>query len=397
MELNEDPFFIDIHCLQNNHAGEMICGDVFLQRRVREDGRTIVVLSDGMGSGVKANILATLTSSMALNFTIGHKEVRQTAEIIMRTLPVCSVRKMSYSTFTIIDIEDNGLTTIVEYDNPRSLVLRGLDVFDPGWEDIQLDVDDKRVNVLHTCRFQAQKEDRIFFWSDGIVQAGMGTHTLPFGWELQGAVEYARRLVQNNPYTSSVKITRKLVSMAEQYDGGKPRDDTSCGVIYFREPRKLLLVSGPPFDVKSDLALAMKVQQFQGKKIIAGGTTAEIIARELALRFEAGMDIIDRELPPVSFVEGIDLVTEGILTLSKAGRILESYQSGDRLTLGAAHQMVKLLLESDHIHIIVGTGINVAHQDPSLPVELEIRRTIIKRMVKVLEERLLKQVDVEYV
>jgi hypothetical protein len=393
----EDNFFLDIHCQQSNHAGELICGDVFLSRRVREEGRTIVVLSDGMGSGVKANILATLTASMALNFTIGHKDVRQTAEIIMRTLPVCSIRKMSYSTFSIIDIEDSGITSVVEYDNPRCLVLRGGEVFDPGWDVIELDVADAKGKLLHICRFQAQKEDRLFFWSDGIAQAGMGSRELPFGWGREGVEASVLRLVKSNPFASSAHLTRKLVTMAGQFDGGNPKDDTSCGVIYFREPRKLLLVSGPPFDEKNDLSFALRVQQYHGKKVIAGGTTAEIIARELALRFDVGMEVLDKELPPVSVVEGIDLVTEGILTLSKTTRLLENYHPSDRVGAGPADLMMKMLLESDHIHVLVGTRINMAHQDPSLPVELEIRRTIIRRMVRLLEDRFLKEVVLEFV
>ncbi|TAJ14962.1 stage II sporulation protein E [Marinilabiliaceae bacterium JC017] len=392
----ESKFFLDIFCQQNNHVGEIICGDVFLSMRVKEEGRTIVVLSDGMGSGVKANVLATLSASMAVNFTIEHREVTRTAEIIMNTLPVCSVRKMSYSTFTIIDVEDNGITTIVEYDNPPCLIMRGETPFDPGWEDIELDSEKNKGKRIHKCQFQAQKEDRVFFWTDGIVQSGMGSRAFPFGWgrsELEG---YVVKIVKYAPYASSTKLARKVLNMASLHDGGKPKDDSSCGVIYFREPRKLLLVSGPPFEEINDLDFSLKVQRFKGKKIIAGGTTAEIIARELALKFDAGMDSSDPDLPPVSYVEGINLVTEGILTLGKVSNILENYHSDYRLSNGPADQIVKLLLESDKIHILNGTRINIAHQDPSLPVELEIRRTVIKRIVKFLEQKFLKEVDVEY-
>jgi len=397
MNRNDDPFFLDIFCQQANHTGELICGDMYLSRRVKEDGRTIIVLSDGMGSGVKANVLATLTASMAMNFTIAKKDLRDTAEIIMRTLPVCSVRKISYSTFTIIDIEENGLTTIVEYDNPQSLILRNDELFDPEWTTIELENIRRKANALRTCRFQALREDRIFFWSDGIVQSGMGTKAFPFGWGLEGAADYALKIVKSTPFASSQRLAKKVVSMAELHDGGKPKDDTSCGVIYYREPRKLLLVSGPPFDEKNDLNFSLRVQQFQGKKIIAGGTTAEIIARELALRFDITMESTDPELPPISIVEGINLVTEGILTLGKVHHILEAYHKDYRLTNGPADQIIKMLLESDHIHIIVGTRINIAHQDPSLPVELEIRRSVIKRIAKLLEEKLLKEVILEFI
>lgn len=397
MSLSNDNFFLDIFCEQTNHVGELICGDMFLSRRVKEEGRTIIVLSDGMGSGVKANVLATLTASMAMNFTIEKKDLRETAEIIMSTLPVCSVRKMSYSTFTIIDIEDTGKTTIVEYDNPQALVVRNNESFDPDWLLIELNSEKTRGKVLRTCQFMAQKEDRIFFWSDGIVQSGMGTKAYPFGWGIEGAIDYAIKVVRSTPFASSARLAKKMVNMAELHDGGKPQDDTSCGIIYFREPRKLLLVSGPPFDEKSDLEFSLKVQQFQGKKIIAGGTTAEIVARELGLKFDISMESTDPDLPPVSLVEGINLVTEGILTLGKVHHILETYHKDHRLGNGPADQIIKLFLESDHIHMIVGTRINMAHQDPSLPVELEIRRSVMKRIARLLEEKHLKEVKLEFI
>jgi hypothetical protein len=396
MHLPEQYIYLDVFCEQRDHEGETICGDVFLSRRVREEGRTIVVLSDGMGSGIKANVLASLTASMAINFTIEHREVRKTAEIIMNTLPVCSIRKISYSTFTIVDMEDNGQTTIVEYDNPSCLVLRNNYEFDPGWEHLELESERHKGKVIRTCCYMAQKEDRIVFWTDGIIQAGMGTRSFPFGWERDGAVEYVMKNLGNEPYISATKMARKITNMAGLHDGNIPKDDTSCGVIYFREPRKLLLVSGPPFDDRHDLDFALIVRRFSGKKIIAGGTTAELVARELALRFDAGMESSDPELPPVSYVEGINLVTEGILTLGKVSRILENYHRDTRLGNGPADQIIRLLLESDKIHVLNGTRINVAHQDPNLPVELEIRRTVVKRIVHLLEERFLKEVDLEY-
>jgi hypothetical protein len=397
MALQDDKFFLDIHCQQNNHVGEVLCGDVFLSRRVKEEGRTVVVLSDGMGSGVKANVLATLTASMAMNFTIGHKDLRHTAEIIMNTLPVCSVRKISYSTFTIIDVEDDGTTTIVEYDNPHSTIIREGRAFDPGWTVVDFDSPKMRDKILKTCQFVAQKEDRIFFWSDGVIQSGMGSKAYPFGWGLEGVTDYVLKIVKSNPFASSSKLARKVTIMAELNDGSKPKDDTSCGVIYFREPRKLLLVTGPPFDEKNDLEFSLMVQRFQGKKIIAGGTTAEIVARELALRFDAGMEVTDADLPPVSYVEGVSLVTEGILTLGKVHHILETYDKDTRLSNGPADQIVKLLLESDDIRVINGTRINMAHQDPTLPVELEIRRTVVKRIKRLLEEKFLKDVTIEFI
>jgi hypothetical protein len=303
---------------------------------------------------------------------------------------------VSYSTFTIIDIEDDGTTTIVEYDNPLCLVMRAQEEFDPGWEDLVLDSKNNKGKKIRICKFKAQLEDRIFFWSDGIVQSGMGSRAFPFGWGRDEVGEYVKKIVNYRPFASSGKLAQKVINMAQLHDGDKPKDDTSCGVIYYREPRKLLLITGPPFDEHNDFDFSLKVKRFKGRKIIAGGTTAEVVARELALKFDAGFESEDPELPPVSFMEGISLVTEGILTLGKVARILENYNSNSRLGNGPADQIIKMLFESDRIHIINGTRINVAHQDPNLPVELEIRRTVVKRVVRLLEEKFLKDVTIEY-
>ncbi|MGZ2370453.1 SpoIIE family protein phosphatase [Ancylomarina sp. YFZ004] len=393
----DEKFHLDIDCPQLFHHGDMICGDVFLSRRIKEENRTIVILSDGMGSGVKANVLATLTASMAMNFTIEHKDFKTIAEIIMNTLPICSVRKVSYSTFTIVDIEYDGTTRIMEFDNPDCVVMRGSTFFDPGWENIELDSEENKGKVLRACEFKARKEDRILFWSDGIMQSGMGSQAYPFGWELDNVIEFVTQNIKSSPYMSSNALGKKIVKRASRNDQDEPKDDTSAGVIYFREPRKLLLCTGPPFEMDKDSELAMKIYHFKGKKIICGGSTAEIVSRELGLKFAPGMNMTDPELPPIAYMEGINLVTEGILTIGKVARILEDYDNNYNLGEGPADQIVHYLLQSDQISIINGTRINFAHQDPNLPVELEIRRTVVKRVVRLLEEKFLKDVNLSFI
>ncbi len=390
-------FYIEVNSQQKNFDGERISGDVFLYRYVREEDRVITVLSDGMGHGVKANILATLSATMALNFTREHKDVDKIAEIIMNTLPVCSERKISYSTFTIIDIESNGRTTILEYDNPSSIILRGSQTFDPGWKTVKLAEGKHAGKVLKTCKFSPAKEDRILICSDGVSQSGMGSEKMPFGWELDNVSAYASSLIAGELSISAMNLAGKIVTMAHKNDSYKAKDDISCATIYFRDPRKLLICTGPPYEKDKDQELALKVKDFKGKVILSGGTTADIVARALNRTIIDELIFEDPELPPESFLEGIDLVTEGILTLQKVNEILKSYNNSVRLGKGPADKIVKLIMESDEIHFIVGTRINVAHQDPNLPVDLEIRRTVVKRIGRLLEEKWLKKVTIEYI
>jgi hypothetical protein len=390
-------FFIEINSQQRNYDGERISGDVFLYRYIKEENRVIAVLSDGMGHGVKANILATLTATMALNFTREHKEVDHIAEIIMNTLPVCSERKISYSTFTIIDIESSGRATILEYDNPSTIVLRGNQIFDPQWKKVVLDKGKHAGKILKNCSFYPEKEDRIIFCSDGVSQSGMGSDAFPFGWERENIANYAASLVTSEASISAVMLAGKIVTMAHKNDSYKARDDISCATVYFREPRKLLICTGPPYEKEKDKDLSAKILNYKGKVILCGGTTADIVARELGRAIIDELIFEDPELPPESFLEGIDLVTEGILTLQKVNEILKTYNNSVKLGKGPADKIVRLIMESDEIHFVIGTRINIAHQDPNLPVDLEIRRTVVKRIARLLEEKWLKKVTFEYI
>ncbi|MGM0648344.1 MAG: SpoIIE family protein phosphatase, partial [Bacteroidota bacterium] len=325
-----DKFHIEIDHEKKPHNGERICGDVFVSKRVGEENRIVAVLSDGLGHGVKANILATLTSAMALNFTIEHKDPAMIAEIIMNTLPVDEERKISYATFTIIDIEINGEVKILEYDNPQSFILRGDELFLPEWQCVLMK-GENRGKELRFCRFIPQKEDRIVFASDGITQSGLGTDVYPLGWGEENWHKFVQTTISNEPTISASKLCRRVVARAVKNDGFTSKDDSSCGVVYFREPRSLLICTGPPFRKEKDKELAGAVESFSGKKIICGATTADILSRELDLEIKDGFEFEDPDLPPVSYMEGIDLLTEGILTLSKVAEMLKKYDNKTQL------------------------------------------------------------------
>ena len=392
-----EKFFVEIDCQQKNHQKERICGDVFVTQKIKEERRIIAVLSDGMGHGVKASVLGTLTATMALNFTKEHKEPEKTAEIIMKTLPECSERKMNYSTFTIIDIEFDGKTTLLEYDNPECIIIRDKKVFEPKKKIISFNNTNNNNKHIRVTSFMPKKGDRIIFASDGIPQAGMGTPMFPFGWGIDNVGRFAIDIVKQYPQVSAKQLATRILNMAYRHDGFQSKDDTSCGIIYYREPRTLLICTGPPFELTDDARLAQSFSEFQGKKIIMGATTGDIIARELSLHIQDGFKFDDPELPPISTIDGVDLYTEGILTLNKVEKILKVYNNNYALGKGPADEIVRLILDSDEIHIIIGTRINIAHQDPSLPVELEIRRTVVNRVVRLLEEKFLKYVKIKYI
>lgn len=396
--MNDTPFFVEVAYSQKSHFEERICGDVFLSKKTEGKQRIVAALSDGMGHGVKANILATLTATMAVSLTEEHKNPNSIAHIILKTLPVCSQRQTSYSTFTIVDIDLNNEVSIIEYDNPQTLTLRGKERFEPEWHCLVTEGERKKINKeILSCSFSPEKEDRIIFWTDGITQSGIGTDDYPMGWGIKSAIEFVKKIVNAEPQISAQKLASKLVNMAVVNDDGQLKDDTTCVVVYFRNPRKLLICSGPPFDPANDRQLASRIKDFTGKKVICGATTADIVSREFREPIIDSLFSTDHELPPTSSMNGVDLITEGVLTLSKTLQLLDRYSDKTSLGKGPADELAKLIIESDEITFIAGTRINEANQDPRLPVELEMRRTLIKKLRNILEQKFLKEVEVEYI
>lgn len=388
--------YLDIFCTQQNKHLQRICGDVFLSQRIKEEERTIVILSDGMGHGVKANILATLSSTMAMSFSKNHRDPFKIAEILMNTLPVCSVRKMSYATFTIVEINNTGYVQIINYENPNTLVLRNKILIELEWQCLWLNNPKLKGREILTCSFQSEEGDRIILLTDGITQAGMGSNNMPFGWSLDNVTSYIKTQIIKDQNISSEKLSESIVSQAIKYDHYQAGDDTSACVIFIRKPRKLLICTGPPLDPNNDKLYAKKLSKFQGKKIICGATTADIMSRELKEPITDTFEFYDSDLPPISYMKGVDLITEGILTLTKVFDLLKNFKQEYLYQKGPAHLILKHLIDSDKISFIIGTKINEAHQDPSLPIDIEIRRTIIKQIASILEEKFLKNITIEY-
>ncbi|MBI9036027.1 MAG: SpoIIE family protein phosphatase [Bacteroidales bacterium] len=388
--------FIDVEHHQMCKNGNLVCGDVFLSKRLKEENRTIVVLADGLGSGIKANVLASMTAGMIVNFMILNEPIDRVTKTIMNTLPVDQYRKIGYSTFTIIDIESDGETRIIEYGNPPTLVFRNGKVEQPVRQVLELPFQTNLPQKLYFWNFQAGKEDRIISMSDGVSQSGIGRMDMPFGWDMEKIECFISDLLLQKPDINARDLSRRLTNQARINDILKPQDDISCGVIHFSTPRKLLLCTGPPYNACNDKLLAQKAETFDGARIICGGTTAEIVSRELHREIEVQMETARAGLPPLSTIEGIDLVAEGILTLGRVSTLLEKGDINQEPEDSPAGEILKLFLQHDEINLLVGTKVNDAHQDPTLPVELEIRRNVMKRIARLLETKYLKRVFVEY-
>ena len=390
-------FHIEIDFAQKQPSGQIVCGDVFISKLIKEDGRTILVLSDGVGHGVKANVLATMTATMALNYTALYKRPEAAARIMMEALPRDSDGVKPYATFTIIELESDGMVRIVNYDNPKSVIIRNGVPFTPTKEYLLNITGAENAGKVLRCReFHAMKEDRIVFMSDGITQSGMENEKMKMSWGQESVETYVVQQLTRSSDISARRLTKKVLNKAIQNDGFHLRDDASCGVIYFRDPREMLLITGPPFFKAKDRDFAQRIRDYQGIKIVCGGTTAEIIARELNEEIETEISLSNPYALPKYALAGFHLVTEGILTIGKVEELLENYDSEQRYGNSPAEEIVKQLLQHDRIVVLVGTRINWAHHDPDQPIEMEIRKFVVKRIVKLLEEKFFKEVVINF-
>lgn len=386
--------FLEVDCSQITKEGQFVCGDAFKSKYLPSENRAISVLSDGLGSGVKANILSMMTATMAVRFFEANRDIRRASEVIMNSLPMCQVRRISYATFSIVDAVMHGQTRIIEQGNPPYLLIRnGAYVPVERTSMIMTRWDNRE---LRLSELEMQPEDRLVVFSDGVSQAGLGAPNWKLGWRIEGCADYILKRLEAAPNLSARQLARDVVDEAVRKEPERfAKDDISCAVLYFRRARRLLLMTGPPYDHRRDREAALRLQLYPGRTAVCGGTTANIVARELGLKVTTCLGKRRGGLPPVCSMNGIDLVTEGILTLTRVASILESHETD--FTADAAGQLAELLINSDQVELLVGTRINEAHQDPSLPVDLEIRRNIVKRIAAALRDLYLKEVSIEYI
>ncbi len=393
----ESDHFIEIAHTQQFKNGEVVGGDTFVSANIKDENRYIAILSDGLGSGIKANVLSSLTASMAINFRLQHQPLADSMFTILDTIPIDSQKQMGYATCSAIEIGYDGSAHLIEFDNPEVMLFKGSAYTEHRKEKITIETPQGKRELLES-RVKLSKGDRVVMVSDGVVQSGLGSRLLPLGWERESVIDFIKSYIEKHPDVSARDLSQVVMQKALYNDLFLAKDDITCGVIYLRAPRKLLICTGPPFNIENDAQMAKLFDTYEGRRIVCGGTTSQILARELGRKIVGdGRQQIKSNLPSTAQMEGAEIVTEGILTLGHLADLIEHYKEGDKIESSPAGDILKIIMESDIIDFLMGTRINEAHYDPSLPVEMEIRRNIVRRLKSLLERVFLNRVNIRYI
>lgn len=389
-----DKLCTDTGYVSLNKKGEQLCGDR-VEIIARNDNSLTLVLADGLGSGVKANILSTLTSKILSTMIENGMPIEECVDTIVKTLPVCSVRKVAYSTFTIIHVEENTTATLIQFDNPNVILLRGGKHWD--YPTTSRVIEGK---TILESKFPLQLNDMMIAMSDGAIWAGVG-QSMNFGWQRDNVVEFAERMYED---TLSAKMMAALiVDECTRLYAGEPGDDTTVAAVRVRERKPVNLMIGPPADPADVGKMMALFFAKEGKKIVCGGTTSKLAANYLHEDVVTSLDYgTDPDIPPTATIKGVDLVTEGVITLSRVVEYANVFLNNSDLanlwslqTDGASRIAQYLFEYATDISFFVGRAINPAHQNPDLPITFGIKIQLVKQLSEALE-KMGKRVSVSY-
>lgn len=372
---------LEYGCASVNKFGEELCGDNVVS--MVDGDYTTLVLADGLGSGVKANILSTLTSKILCTMAANGIDIDECVETLVQTLPICQVRGVAYSTFSLIHVNNEGKGFLYEFDNPQAICYHNGKCID--LERVKLTIYDKPV---YKSELDLEENDVIMVMSDGTIHAGIG-QILNFGWGRQQIMEHLDRNIK--PNMSARALACLLTSACNDLYLDKPGDDTTVAAIKLRRRVNVNIMVGPPVDKEKDNFYVGQFMEDGCKKVVCGGTSSQIVARYLNKPLRTSFDFPDKDVPPIGFIEGIDLTTEGVLTLRRLLELSEKYISINDLTPktftkqdGASLLANLLFEEATHIKFFVGQSVNVAHQ--GLPIDITMKMKLVEKLASNIRE-----------
>ena len=383
----------DIGWKSINHEGEQLCGD-HVDIVEQNENSTVIVLADGLGSGVKASILSTLTSKIISTMMAEGLSLEECVSTIAATLPICSVRGVAYSTFTIIHLINNETAELIQYDNPHVILLREGKNFD--YPKNELNINGKQI---YKSVIDLQENDIFVAMSDGCPHAGIGI-AYNFGWRRDDIISFME-MIADLGYTAKTLSTMLIDECNKQY-GYHPGDDATACVVRVRKREPMNLLFGPPRNRDDCDRMMSLFFSKEGKHIVCGGTTSSIAAKYLGKPVRATLNFEQSDVPPIAEIEGVDLVTEGVITINKvieyAKDALSSNELYDQWSIkqdGASRICRLLCEEATDINFYVGRAVNPAHQNPDLPINFNIKMNLVEELSSCLKQ-MGKRIKVSY-
>ncbi len=377
--------FIESSWQSLNKHGEALCGDR-VQIIRGDDGSMVMVLADGLGSGVKANILSTLTSKIISTMLAQQMTLEQAVGAIAKTLPICSERGVAYSTFTIIKVEKDMTARIIDYDNPHTVMLRDGNIYE--YKSSLRNIEGKDI---WQANVKLQENDTFISMSDGALYASANEFFDMKNWTRDHVAQYCRSVY--TPDSTAKQIQTSLLNKIYDLYGHVPKDDTTISVLKVRRRKTVNFMIGPPRKKEDDNRMLSLYFSKRGKRIVSGGSTAKMVSDYLAKPIEFLDQVPMAEVPPMSAIEGVDLVTEGIVTLNRvlqyATERLEKPQPLPEYICrqdGAALIATMLLDEATDINMFFGSAVNAAQQNDADFVQIGVKQNLVERLSTVLKK-----------
>ena len=263
----------DISVISRNKNGETLCGDQCALEW--DDNDATVILSDGLGSGVKANILSTLTTTMLTTMLKGNVPIDECVTTVAETLPMCRERKLAYATFTILQTAGTR-ARLIQYDNPNAVFVHNGAIGKYNYS-----VNFIQEKELHESYLHFDVGDMLVLFSDGVSEAGRGV-TTDAGWARQDIEDFILR--NYSPTVSSQRMAASILSTVKTLDMDAMHDDTTVVVARLRERCPVNVMIGPPESKDDDLSTMRLFFGKDGKHVVCGGTTANAVASYLGVK-----------------------------------------------------------------------------------------------------------------
>lgn len=376
-----------------NHEGEQLCGD-HVDIVEQSDDSTIIVLADGLGSGVKASILSTLTSKIISTMMAEGICLEECVSTIAATLPICSVRGVAYSTFTIIHLINNTTAELIQYDNPHIILIRDCENFE--YPRSELNIDGK---TIYKSVINLHENDILIAMSDGCPHAGIGI-AYNFGWKREEIADFMTTFAHVG-YNAKTLATMLVDECDKLYDH-RPGDDATACIVRIRRRESVNILFGPPRNRDDCDRMMSLFFSKEGRHIVCGGTTSSIAAEYLKKPLKVNLTFERSDIPPTAEIEGVDLVTEGVITVNKVIEYARDALGKNELydEWGVNHDGASLIArmlfeEATDINFYVGRAVNPAHQNPDLPINFNIKMNLVEELSDCLK-KMGKRIKVSY-